>query len=234
VGIINSASDSYGFSYNGSTYTALVDPNALTGSGGTRAFGVNDAGQIVGAYYTPEEYGFFFNGSSYTTLDDPSCGDTVGRGINDSGEIVGSCDNATGQHGFLYNGSTYSLFDDPDAGPFATIALGINNSGQTVGYYINATGEHGFFYDGSTWTTLDDPNASALSAAQWPSDSTAAARLWAPIATRPALNMRLYSTVARTRHSGQIWLLLGSTTVTKSWASTPPYRHRCLSRILIG
>jgi probable HAF family extracellular repeat protein len=64
VGYINTASDSYGFSYDGSAYTALVDPNAISGSGGTRAFGVNDAGQIVGAYYAAGEYGFFFNGSS--------------------------------------------------------------------------------------------------------------------------------------------------------------------------
>jgi probable HAF family extracellular repeat protein len=34
VGYINTASDSYGFSYDGSAYTALVDPNAISGSGG--------------------------------------------------------------------------------------------------------------------------------------------------------------------------------------------------------
>jgi hypothetical protein len=39
----------HGFLYSGGSYTSIDVPGA-TGKGGTQAFGINDAGQIVGTY----------------------------------------------------------------------------------------------------------------------------------------------------------------------------------------
>ena len=52
---------------------------------------------------------------TYTTLDDSSQGATTtdAWGINNSGQIVGYYQNATGVHGFLYSGGTYTTLNDP-------------------------------------------------------------------------------------------------------------------------
>src|SRR6266700_2483661 len=139
--------------YNFSTFD---DPSA-TSFVGTQAFGINDSGQIVGAYANGSgNHGFLLSGGLYGTLDDPSA--TLGTqafGIIRSGHIVGVYADGSGNHGFLYNpnGGTYTTLDDPLAtnGTFAitngTFATGINASGQIVGHYFTNTGNHGFLYN---------------------------------------------------------------------------------------
>src|SRR5512132_539647 len=67
------------------------------------AYGINNAGQIVGSYLVVNSvspinimgpYGFVFNpkDGTYTTLDDPlvfRSGSTSAQGINDEGQVVG-------------------------------------------------------------------------------------------------------------------------------------------------
>ena len=53
---------------------------------------------------------------TYTTFDDPlaSGGDgTHAAGINDTGQIVGTYDDASGVHGFLLSGGSYTTLDAP-------------------------------------------------------------------------------------------------------------------------
>jgi uncharacterized membrane protein len=82
---------------------------------------------------------------TYTTFGVPGSPYTNAFGINASGQIVGSCEDAGGgSHGFLLDvDSTYTTFDVP--GSLVTYANGINASGQIVGYYGDAVGgSHGF------------------------------------------------------------------------------------------
>ena len=127
------------------------------------AFGINDAGQIVGVYCdssgTP--HGFLYNGSTstYTTIDDPlGTKGTAAFGINDAGQIVGYYVDSSGvDHGFLYSGGTFITLDDP-LGTGGTLAYGINDLGQIVGGYTDSSGTpHGFLYSNGTYTTIDDP-----------------------------------------------------------------------------
>jgi len=68
---------------------------------------------------------------------------TVARGINNSGQIVGTYSDASGGHGFLYTAGVFTPLDVPGAA--ATEADGINTSGQIVGTYFDQSGgEHGF------------------------------------------------------------------------------------------
>ncbi len=87
------------------------------GAKGTEAYGINDAGQIVGDYADSSGavHGFLYSGGSYTTLDDPSgTNGTIAHGINDAGQIVGYYIDSSGtEHGFLYSGGTYTKLDDP-------------------------------------------------------------------------------------------------------------------------
>ena len=85
---------------------------------------------------------------------------TLANGINDSGNVVGSYSNSSGQHGFLYSGGSYLTLNDPLA-TNGTNANGINAAGQIVGAYIDASGTHGFVDDGGIYKTLDVPGATS-------------------------------------------------------------------------
>jgi probable HAF family extracellular repeat protein len=75
----------------------------VPGSSASHAFGINDAGQIVGAFTdaTNKTQGLLYNGGSFTTIDPPGSMYTEARGINTAGQIVGYCRDATGTHGFI-------------------------------------------------------------------------------------------------------------------------------------
>jgi probable HAF family extracellular repeat protein len=149
------------------TFSTLEEPLA---SGGTDAYGINDAGQIVGDFYDSlgTANGFFANGSAtiaytFSVLDAPSgSGGTNAFGINNAGQVVGQyIDNGGLLNGFLYSGGTYSTLDD-SLGTNGTVANGINNAGQIVGEYLDSSGlAHGFLYSGGSFTTLDDPSGSS-------------------------------------------------------------------------
>ena len=110
------------------------------------AFGVNDAGQIVG---TTNGLPLVGSGSS-----------PYAYGINDAGQIVGTYNGSDGTHGFIYSGGIYTQLDDLLANPVnGTSAFGINATDQIVGSYYANNLYHGFLYSGGIYTTLDDPLA---------------------------------------------------------------------------
>ncbi len=112
------------------------------------AYGINDAGQVVGQEY--------FNGQSHPFLWDD--GDTIELGtlggsggraydINNSGQVVGYADLAGGdEHAFLWeDGEMIDL--GTLGGPYSS-AHGINNEGQVVGYlFTSGEGYSGFLWD---------------------------------------------------------------------------------------
>ena len=147
------------------TYTILDDPSSVGFD--THASGINDAGQVVGAY---NHHGFLYSpGASnpWINIDDPLATEyTVAKDITATGLIVGYYRTST-NHGFIYNPSTgvYSTFDPP--GSAYTIAYDINNAGQIVGEYEDNVGSglHGFLLNGSVYTILNDPLGSHGTAA---------------------------------------------------------------------
>jgi hypothetical protein len=127
------------------------------------AFGVNDAGQIVGDYLDSAgvAHGWKLTGGKFSTIDVPFSGATAtgANGINDSGEIAGGWDGSgVTQHGFTLIGNTFTSFDYP--GAVATWAWSLNNKGDIVGYYVETDGVfHGFVLRGGTYTSLDPPGS---------------------------------------------------------------------------
>jgi probable HAF family extracellular repeat protein len=87
------------------TYTfTTLDVPVPGAAGSTAAFGINDAGQIVGDFR--DSTGFFHgflrdSGGLFTTLDVPGATFTSARGINNADQIVGLFVDPTGEHGFL-------------------------------------------------------------------------------------------------------------------------------------
>jgi probable HAF family extracellular repeat protein len=152
-------------------YTTLNDPLAGSRPLGTAALGINDAGQIVGEYYTslggnPLPNGFLYSGGVYTTINDPfDVYGTIPFGINNEGQIVGYYYDGKGvNHGFLYSEGVYTTLNDPlsvgtTPGVSGTVAYGINDKGQVVGAYADASGSvHGFTYSAGVYITLNDPS----------------------------------------------------------------------------
>ena len=110
------------------TYTTIDDP-----LGTSVAFGINDAGQVVGGYSdaTNHEHGFLYSGGTFTTL--ALSADTLAYGINAAGQIVGTYLDANGRNqGFLLDPNRgvfppYFNIEYPSARE--TFAYGINDSG---------------------------------------------------------------------------------------------------------
>ena len=104
-----------------------------------------------------------------TTIQYPGSTATAARGINNSGEIVGTYSCATacvnpvtgetstpGTHGFLLQDGVYTRLDVP--GGTGTTARGISEQGAVVGHYNVGAVTHGFAYaDGQYIYPIDVP-----------------------------------------------------------------------------
>ena len=119
----------------------LFDPSSPNGS---YAFGINNAGHVVGAIGPPTggALPFFWNGSDLVTLATPNGAEGYPTGINGSGEMIGL---------YMTSNSTFRplYWRDPTAPPVDTFALSgnvnptdINNVGQIL---LNR-----FFREGTT------------------------------------------------------------------------------------
>jgi hypothetical protein len=149
-----------GFVYSAGKFTAINFPK----SNGTQAIGINDAGDVVGAYLDSAsvQHGFVKKGSKYTRID--VTGDTTpyAWAINNSGQmVVFAINSAGGYDSFVYNGKTFKKIADPNASTTGTIARSLNNKGDVVGAYFNsASDEIGFLFHGGKYFDVIDPKAS--------------------------------------------------------------------------
>jgi probable HAF family extracellular repeat protein len=95
----------HGFLLSGGQYMTIDDPNGIQ----TFASGITASGTIVDAYLAADltVHADVIRHGQYTTLDDPNAGTglfqgTYGRGINDSGKVVGDyLDSSYGDHAYL-------------------------------------------------------------------------------------------------------------------------------------
>jgi probable HAF family extracellular repeat protein len=172
-GQIVGSGPSEGFLYTNGALSAIDVP----GSGYTYAFGINDLGQIVGAYGVSSlvEEGFLYSNGIFSTIDVPGSEDfTEATAINDSSQIVGIYTGLVGPNaltlGFLdVNGMFTTLYYPGSAGQFslATEPSGINNAGEIVGtVYIIPAGFPGgavpgyaFVYDNGVFSLMSVPGS---------------------------------------------------------------------------
>ena len=137
------------------SFTTIDVPGATS----TFAYGINDAGQIVG---TSGGHGFLDTAGRFTPIDVPGAFSTSAYGINDSGQIVGYY--TSGFHGFLDTAGSFTTIDVPWAS--ATFAYGVNGAGQIVGsssfgsiFFPNS----GFLYTAGSFTTISAPGSTVAS-----------------------------------------------------------------------
>lgn len=178
VGVANGL----GFSISGGKKSVL-QPNGSTTS---IAFGINDAGLIVGndgsgGASTP---GFLDAAGTLSAIVPAVPGQTVGvvnaQGIDGQGLAIGFYDTVAApgkQHGFLYDTTTgaTTLLPDPQTPQIAsnglelTQFLAINDNHEAVGYYQTTNGsQFGFVFNLVTmaYTYLDHPMAAPVKGVQ--------------------------------------------------------------------
>jgi len=112
------------------------------------AYGINNAGQIVGVHFGASDFGFVDIGGHLSGIRVPDAQSTEAYGINNADQIVGTYQSSGTSNGFVDTKGSFSTIDVPGASD--TIASGINDAGQISGSYIDATGVHGFVYSVST------------------------------------------------------------------------------------
>jgi len=98
----------------------------------------------------------------YTKIDVPNASQTIARGINARGDIIGSYTDADGAgHDFLFHNGVYTNIDYPGG---AGTALAINARGDIAGVLDDADGAHGFLFRDGKLTKIDYPGASGTRA----------------------------------------------------------------------
>jgi uncharacterized membrane protein len=149
----------HGFVLRDGVFTTL---NAPGSEGLTHPNGVNDAGDVVGAYSDARGtlHGFLLHDGRYATLNVPGRGNqTDPCQINTAGDIVGwYLDARNVTHGFLLHDGIFTTLNDPLA-TNGTSGFGINNAGVIVGAFNRHGHSHGFVLHHGIYTTLDVPGS---------------------------------------------------------------------------
>lgn len=134
------------FLYNGgivTIFTPLFD-------GYSQANSINNSGQVVGNSVnraTNNSLASLYSGGTTSTLPIPGL-NSIARGINDSGQVVGDNGRA-----FLFSGGTTTDLGTLPGGNNSS-ATAINNAGQVVGYSGSNNGNRAFLYSNGTMTDL--------------------------------------------------------------------------------
>jgi probable HAF family extracellular repeat protein len=126
---------------------------------GTRALGINNAGQVVGDLPGAGYRAFLYSGGKITDLGTLGGPESRATGINASGQVVGTSDNSPSDNGvtraFLYSGGKMTDLGALPGARQGSGAAGINASGQVVGYSDTASGGfHAFLYSGGVMKDL--------------------------------------------------------------------------------
>ncbi|MBZ5598269.1 MAG: hypothetical protein LAN83_08100 [Acidobacteriia bacterium] len=147
----------YGFLFMAGAYRTLS-----FGFQGTYAAGINNNGDVVGAYWDVccDLHGYLLQRPfALTTFDYPGADRTEAEGINEAGQIVGIWRDVNQvRHGYLLQDGVFTSVDVP--GATLTLALGINSAGVIAGTFVDAAGaSHGFLSHNGSFFTLDFPDA---------------------------------------------------------------------------
>jgi probable HAF family extracellular repeat protein len=94
----------------------------------------------------------------YTTIDVPNGSQTIARGINAHGDVIGSYTDSDGVgHDFLFHNGVFSTIVYP--GNKEAAARALNARGDIVGSLADADGDHGFLLRDGKITKIDFPGA---------------------------------------------------------------------------
>ena len=161
--LTKSVGSDHGYVFSDGSFSTFDVP----GASATIAVGINDQGQIVGAFPTfePERENplgfrsFLLSNGSFWTFDAPGSHNTQTSGINNRGQIVGSSlDASFNGHSFILNKGSFQSVEFP--GATDTWVEGINDRGEIVGSYNDGFETHGFVFSQGSFQSVDFPGGS--------------------------------------------------------------------------
>ncbi|MDR3622192.1 MAG: hypothetical protein P4L85_22775 [Paludisphaera borealis] len=138
----NQAGDTTGWDSQRQTYVNIGGVRTQIGVGDnsstrTNPVAINDAGQVIGNIVTSggaNSQAFLYSGGLLKQIGDLGGGNSMARGINSSGVVVGwsnvsaaDAGQGSSMRGFIYDGTIHQLGDG------ANLAYAINNAGLVVG-----------------------------------------------------------------------------------------------------
>ncbi len=120
---------SHAFMDDNGVFTQLDFPGAEL----TTAFGINNAGAIVGIYTTTAvEHSFIYQNGVYADLNYPGANWTIAQGINNAGVVVGYYQDTLDRvFGFMYYKGQWAQINARSGG--STAIIGISNHNDLVG-----------------------------------------------------------------------------------------------------
>ncbi len=142
-----------------SDFTTINFPGSVE----TIAMGVNNAGDVVGIYYSDSStaHGFRLNNGIFTAINFPGASDTYATGINSAGDIAGDYSDGNTTRGYKLSNGVFTVFSAPSA--VNTLVEGINDSGEIVGTYSDGSKDHGFKLKNGIFTIIDFPGSNSTS-----------------------------------------------------------------------
>ncbi len=141
---------------------------------GTVVNGINDAGDIVGAFWMSDlkRHGYLLRDGQYTTIDYPGAAGTAPFRINARGDLAGTyTDSGNKQHGFIFSGGSFQTIDFPGADQ--TMVYGFNAKGDLTGMYFangSTTKHFGWARIDGRFFTIDHPLPNDMSCGTWIGD----------------------------------------------------------------
>ena len=167
VGVLDDADGGHGFLFRDGKLTKIDFPGASF----TRAFGINNTGDITGQYTTQSGavFGFILRDGTFHKIHVRGTDLTSGYGAEDNGrvtvgDIVLSADSST--RGFVVNKGVVQLLDPPGTIFPCSHARGINERGDIAGAFgiVHNPDEchgpqHGFVFRQGEYDTIDPPGS---------------------------------------------------------------------------
>ncbi len=144
------------------------------GAAGTVVYGINDAGNVVGAFWMSDQTrrGFLLRDGQYTIIEYPGAAGTWAYRINAQGDIAGTySDSSKRQHGFVLSNGVFTAVDFPGADQ--TMLYGFNSKGDATGMYFanGSTSKHyGWAMIWGRFLSIDHPLPNDMSCGTWIGD----------------------------------------------------------------
>jgi hypothetical protein len=144
--------------------TTVDRGDCVTSPGSTTIafYSINNSGVAAGwcTNTSSVQIGFTYSQGKFTDISIPGATLVDAIGINDAGDVVGTCVVSGVQHGYLLSNGKLTMLDPPGTASLNT-AWSINNAGVITIYGVNANGDYLSFTtadQGKTYTPIHDPN----------------------------------------------------------------------------
>jgi probable HAF family extracellular repeat protein len=146
--------DPQAFLYSNGSMQNINSPSLFPS--GTEAYGINNAGEVVGTGYINSStfHAFLYSGGKMKDIGPSGAFQASAYAINTAGQIVGTYSLNSGASGtFLYTNGKMTTLPNPP-GSRGGFGAAINDNGEIVGTMYPSEGSHAAKFSDGAWTDL--------------------------------------------------------------------------------